>query len=89
MIVASINTKTGRLKKSPDIISRGFVYLRESQDLLQEARNIIKRLIEKNIQGKSQIDFEYLKKIVADEVSKYLFQQTAKEPLVIPVILGV
>lgn len=89
MIVASINTKTGRLKKSPDIISRGFVYLRESQELLQEARNIIKRLIEKNIQGKSQIDFEYLKKIVADEVSKYLFQQTAKEPLVIPVILGV
>jgi len=89
MIVASINTKTGRLKKSPDIISRGFVYLRESQDLLQEARNIIKRLIEKNIQGKSQIDFEYLKKIVADEISKYLFQQTAKEPLVIPVILGV
>jgi len=89
MIVASINTKTGRLKKSPDIISRGFVYLRESQDLLQEARNIIKRLIEKNIQGKSQIDFEYLKKIVADEVAKYLFQQTAKEPLVIPVILGV
>jgi ribonuclease J len=89
MIVASINTKTGRLKKSPDIISRGFVYLRESQDLLQEARNIIKRLIEKNIQGKSQIDFEYLKKIVAEEVSKYLFQQTAKEPLVIPVILGV
>jgi ribonuclease J len=89
MIVASINTKTGRLKKSPDIISRGFVYLRESQDLLQEARNIIKRLIEKNIQGKSQIDFEYLKKIVADDISKYLFQQTAKEPLVIPVILGV
>ena len=89
MIVASINTKTGRLKKSPDIISRGFVYLRESQELLQETRNIIKRLIEKNIQGKSQIDFEYLKKIVADEISKYLFQQTAKEPLVIPVILGV
>lgn len=89
MIVASINTKTGRLKKSPDIISRGFVYLRESQDLLQEARNIIKRTIERNIQGKSQIDFELLKKIVSDELSKFLFQQTAKEPLVIPVILGV
>ncbi len=89
MIVASINTKTGRLKKSPDIISRGFVYLRESQDLLSEARNIIKRIIERNIAGKSQIDFELLKKVVADELSKYLFQQTAKEPLVIPVILGV
>jgi len=89
MIVASINTKTGRLKKSPDIISRGFVYLRESQELLSEARHIIKRTIERNIQGKDQIDFELLKKVVADELAKYLFQQTAKEPLVIPVILGV
>jgi ribonuclease J len=89
VIVASVNTKTGRLKKSPDIISRGFVYLRESQELLQETRNIVKRAIERNIRGKAQIDFELLKKIVADDISKYLFQQTAKEPLVIPVILGV
>lgn len=89
MIVASINTRTGHLKKSPDIISRGFVYLRESQELLHEARNIIKRTIEKNIKGKKQIDFDSLKDIVAKEVSNYLFQQTAKEPLVIPVILGV
>lgn len=89
VIVASINAKTGRLKKSPDIISRGFVYLRESQDLLREARNIIKRTIERNIRGKRQIDFDALKDIVAKEMSQYLFQQTAKEPLVIPVILGV
>lgn len=89
VIVASINTRTGRLKKSPDIISRGFVYLRESQDLLQESRNLIKRVIERNIQGKSQVDFEYLKKKVTDELTKFLFQRTAKQPLVIPVILGV
>lgn len=89
VIVASINTKTGRLKKSPDIISRGFVYLRESQDLLQNARDLIKKTIERNVQNKRQVDFEELKKIVADDVSRYLFQQTAKEPLVIPVILGV
>lgn len=89
VIVASINTKTGRLKKSPDIISRGFVYLRESQDLLQESRNLIKRIIERNIRGKSQVDFEFLKKKVSDEMTKFLFQKTAKQPLVIPVILGV
>lgn len=89
VIVASINTQTGRLKKSPDIISRGFVYLRESQELLREARNIIKHTIERNIRGKRQIDFDKLKDIVTKEVSDFLFQQTAKEPLVIPVILGV
>lgn len=89
VIVASINTRTGKLKKSPDIISRGFVYLRESQDLLQESRNLIKRVIERNIDGKGQIDFEILKKKVTDELMKFLFQRTAKQPLVIPVILGV
>lgn len=89
VIVASINTRTGRLKKSPDIISRGFIYLRESQDLLNESRNLIKRIIERNIKGKSQVDFEFLKKKVSDELTKFLFQRTAKQPLVIPVILGV
>lgn len=89
VIVASINTQTGRLKKSPDIISRGFVYLRESQELLHEARNIVKRTIERNIGGKTQVDFDALKEIVTKEVSHFLFIQTAKEPLVIPVILGV
>jgi len=89
VVVASINTRTGKLKKSPDIISRGFVYLRESRDLLHESRNLIRRVIEKNIAGKKHVDFDKLKDVVSKEVSNYLFQQTAKEPLVIPVILGV
>lgn len=89
MIVASINTRTGKLKKSPDIISRGFVYLRESQDLLNEARDLIRRTIERNLRPGQQVDFEKMKKVVSETVSKFLFQKTAKEPLVIPVILGV
>jgi ribonuclease J len=89
VIVASINTRTGKLKKSPDIISRGFVYLRESQDLLQEARTIIRRVVEKEIAKTKTVNFDKLKKIVEEELTKFLFQKTAKEPLVIPVILGV
>lgn len=89
VIVASINTRTGKLKKSPDIISRGFIYLRESQELLQEARERIRKTIERNITPGAQVDFEKIKKIVSDDMSKYLFQQTAKQPLVIPVVLGV
>lgn len=89
VIVASINTATGKLKKSPDIISRGFVYLRESQELLREARTIIRRSIEREIQKSSAVDFDKLKGIVEGEVSRFLFQKTAKEPLVIPVILGI
>ena len=89
VIVASINVKTGKLRKSPDIISRGFVYLRESQDLLQQARIIIKKTIEKSAVGTNPINFDFVKANVNDAVSKFLFQKTAKRPIVIPVILGV
>jgi ribonuclease J len=89
VIIASINTTTCKLKKSPDIISRGFVYLRESQELLTETRHIIKKTIESSALGMKPIDFDYVKNNVADAISKYLFQKTAKKPMVIPVIIGV
>jgi len=89
VIVASINIKTGKLRKSPDIISRGFVYLRESQDLLQHTRIIIKKTIEKSTAGMNPINFDFVKSNVSDEIGKFLFQKTAKRPIVIPVVLGV
>lgn len=89
MIVASVNAKTGKLKKSPDIISRGFVYLRESQDLLNQTRQIIKKTIEDTTRGMNPINFDYVKANVSDNVGRYLYQKTAKKPIVIPVILAV
>ncbi len=89
VFVAMIDSKTGKLKKSPDIISRGSVYLRESQDLLREARFIIKRTIERSASTSSPINFDHVKNVVADEMSRFLFQQTAKRPIVIPVLLSV
>lgn len=89
VVVASINTRTKKLRKSPDIISRGFVYLRESQDLIHESRDKVRSIIESKAKNMQTINFDKLKDAVADEMTKYLFQETAKSPLVIPVILGV
>ncbi|MDO8569716.1 MAG: ribonuclease J [bacterium] len=89
VVIALVDTRTGRLKKSPDIIARGFVYLRESQELLSEARGIIKRSIEGTTVGMNPINFDYAKNAVTEDVSRFLFQRTAKKPTVIPVILGV
>lgn len=88
VIVAVINLKTGRLRKSPDIISRGFVYLRESQDLLNQTRLLIKKTIEDSTHNTNPINFDFVKNQVTDSVSRFLFQQTAKKPIVIPVVLG-
>jgi len=89
IIVASINPKTGKLRKSPDIISRGFVYLRESQVLLQETRAIIKRTVEKTTRGAYPVNFDQVKREVTDAVRRHLLQRTNKSPIVIPVIIGV
>lgn len=89
VVVAILDLKTGKLRKSPDLISRGFVYLRESQELLQHTRLIIKKTIEENTKGMNPINFDYIKGNVTDAVSRFLFQKTAKRPIVIPVILGV
>jgi ribonuclease J len=89
LIVASIDPRTGILRKSPDIIARGFVYVKESQDLLAQTRLIIKKSIESNTKGMNPINFDYVKEVLTNDVRKFLFQKTAKSPMVIPVIIGV
>ena len=97
VIIALLDQKTGKLKKSPDLISRGFVYLKENQELLRQVRIIIKKSIEdttakipmSQIQNNGVIDFDVIKSNLGENISKFLYQKTAKRPLVIPVILSV
>ncbi len=89
VVVAVVDSRTGKLKKSPDLISRGFVYLKENQELLNQTRLMIKRTVEDGARGQNPINFELIKNQVTDNVSKFLFQKTAKRPLVIPVLLSV
>jgi ribonuclease J len=89
IVFAIINIQTGKLKKSPDIISRGFVYLRESQELLHHARIIIKNTVEESTKGMNPINIDYVKGAITDNVSKFLLQKTAKRPIVIPVLLTI
>lgn len=89
VIIATVNPRNGRLRKSPDIISRGFVYLRESQELLQQARLLVKKTIEDSARGQQPVNFDFVKNNVTDAVSRFLFEKTNKRPIVIPVVLGV
>ena len=89
IVFGIINATNGKLKKSPDIISRGFVYLRESQDLLHEVRLLIKETIEKSTRGQNPINIDFVKDNITDAVSKFLLNKTAKRPMVIPVILSI
>ncbi len=89
IVFGIVNAQTGKLKKSPDIISRGFVYLRESQDLLHGVRLVIKDTIENSTRGQNPINVDFVKDNITDAVSRFLLQETAKRPMVIPVILTI
>lgn len=89
VIIATIHLKTGKLKKSPDIISRGFIYLRESQELLNQARLLIKKTVEDTTHGMNPVDLDFVKDRLTDTVSGFLFTRTNKAPMVIPVLIGV
>lgn len=89
VIIATVNTRTGKLRKSPDIISRGFVYLRENQQLLSEARVLIKKTVEKQTEHMHPLDLDFVKDNLTDVVSGFLMQKTQKTPMVIPVLIGI
>jgi ribonuclease J len=89
VIIALVDQKTGKLKKSPDLISRGFVYLKENQELLRQVRIIIRKSVEDATARTHPVDFDQIKAGLGESISKFLYQKTTKRPLVIPVVLSV
>lgn len=89
VLIATLDSTTGKLRKSPDIISRGFIYLKENQELLHQVRLIIKKTVEDETNGMNPVNFDIIKTALGDNVSKFLFQKTAKRPIVIPVLLSI
>lgn len=89
VLIATLDANSGKLRKSPDIISRGFIYLKENQELLHQVRLIIKKTIEDESKGINALNFDAIKTSLGDNVSKFLYQKTAKRPIVIPVLLSI
>jgi len=89
VIIAIVDVKNGKIRKSPDIISRGFVYLKESQELLRAVRQTAKKTIEDATAKMHPINLDYVKNSVREELGKYLFQKTHKRPIILPVLIEV
>lgn len=89
VVITIIDAKNGQLKDEPDIISRGFVYLKESQKLLEDTRMCIRNLVHSHIRENGTINYTYLKNLLRDELGKFLFKRTHRRPLVLPVVIEV
>jgi len=89
VVIGVIDSHTHTLKKSPDLISRGFVYLKESQDLLYQTRLLTKKVIDDSLARGGFSNLDDMKQEVAEATTKFLMQKTAKRPVIIPVIISV
>ncbi len=85
VVVLTVARGSGRLMTSPDIISRGFIYLRDSEELMGTIRQYLKQKVARSFSGK-RIDMDVMKKELKDEITHILYDQTRRTPIVIPVI---
>ena len=89
VVVASVDTEAKLLLSGPDIVSRGFVYVRESEDLMDEVRQVALEAIERCLCRKREsVDRMELKTALKDDLTKFLYAKTKRKPMVLPVIMN-
>jgi ribonuclease J len=89
VIIAIIDKQTGKLKNSPDIISRGFIYMRESKALLADVRKKVKEIVEETTMAGYPINWSYVKDNLRDKIGQFLYNKTERRPMVLPVVIEV
>jgi len=88
VVVASVDVEARLLLSGPDVVSRGFVYVRESEELMDEVRALATEAIENCLNAREGVDRMQLKTCVKDTLSKYLYAKTKRKPMVLPVIMN-
>ncbi|HLD28190.1 MAG TPA: ribonuclease J [Patescibacteria group bacterium] len=88
VVIATVDGKTGRLIHNPDLISRGFVYMKENKKLIEMTRQRVKKMLKDN-NPKTAPDEHYLRDLIRNEIGKFLYQKTEKRPMILPVIIEV
>jgi ribonuclease J len=89
VVIAVVDRQTGKVKGSPDIISRGFVYLRESKELLRDVRKRVIKIVEAATGSGRAVNWAYVKNEIKEKIGQFLFSKTQRRPMVLPVVIEV
>jgi ribonuclease J len=87
-VVVTIEKESGSVLSGPDIISRGFVYVRESEDLMEEAREVVKNCL-KECEEKHITEWATIKSIIKDSLRNFLYEKTKRKPMILPIIMEI
>lgn len=88
VVVVTLNKKTGTIESGPNIISRGFVYVRESEQLLEDANELVSDILKKCMSEKVS-EWSSLKSNVREGLSRHLYEKTKRRPMILPIIMEV
>ncbi|OIK11102.1 Zn-dependent hydrolase [Bacillus sp. MUM 116] len=88
IVVVTLTRQDKKIAAGPEIISRGFVYVRESERLMDDSTKLVREIVEKNI-AKETFDWSSLKQDIRDELNKYLFEKTKRRPMILPIIMEI
>lgn len=86
IVVVTLNRKEKKIASGPEMISRGFVYVRESEQLMEESTQLVRKIVEKYV-IKDAFEWNNIKQEIRDTLNSYLFQQTKRRPMIIPIIM--
>lgn len=86
VVIVTVDRKSGKMITSPDIISRGFIYMRENEKMVNNVRNEVKRMVEPQA-GEPLKNWPVVKTQIRDRVADFLYRETNRRPMVIPVII--
>ena len=90
MVVVSVDRTTGELVAGPDVVSRGFVYMRQSDDLIESTKTTVREALNGHMgDGQTETDSAFIHRKIKDAVSEFLYQQTKRRPMVLPVVMEV
>jgi ribonuclease J len=85
-VVATIERETGQILSGPDVVTRGFVYVRESEALMEEARKLIRKVLEDCI-SRNMREWGAVKNLMKDKLSDFIYARTKRSPMVLPVLM--
>ncbi len=88
VVVITTEKESGQIIAGPDIISRGFVYVREAEDLIENAREIIKKTLAK-CENRNKNDWAARKGLIKDDLRDYLFEKTKRKPMILPIVMEI
>ncbi len=88
VVILTVDHENGKIVTSPDIISRGFIYMREREDLVYKARQEVKRMFMRHNE-KYPANWDFIKKAIRQEMGEFLYKETERRPMIIPVVIEV